>query len=272
MSTATGNRIADTFARCKAENRTAMMPYVTAGYPAMEITAKTIHALVGAGADLIEIGTPFSDPLADGTTVQRTSQKALDNGTKLRDCIGLVKQVRAEGVEIPLMLMGYFNPVVKYGVDRYIADCADAGVDGFIIPDLPIEESGRIRDAARERGLDLIYMAAPTTTDARLRQIGEMGSGFVYCVSVTGVTGARESLSASLGDYLARVRSHTNLPLAVGFGISTPEHVADVGKVADGAIVASAMINYTDSFPLEHQPAEAARFVRYLRGEESLGS
>ncbi len=143
-------------------------------------------------------------------------------------------------------------------------------MDGFIIPDLPIEESGRVRDAARAKGIDLIYMTAPTTTEERLRQVGEMGSGFVYCVSVTGVTGARESLSASLGDYMARVRSHTDLPLAVGFGISTPEHVREVGKVADGAIVASAMINYTDKFPLEEQPAEAARFVRYLKGEASL--
>lgn len=270
MSTTIESRIAGTFARCKAENRTALMPFVTAGYPTMEITEKIIHAIVAAGADLIEIGTPFSDPLADGTTVQRTSQVSLDNGTKLRDCIALAKSVREAGIEVPLMLMGYFNPVVKYGLDRYVADCANAGVDGFIIPDLPIEESGRMRDAARAKGIDLIYMTAPTTTEERLRQVGEMGSGFVYCVSVTGVTGARESMSASLGDYMARVRSHTEMPLAVGFGISTPEHVAEVGKVADGAIVASAMINYTDKFPLEEQPAEAARFVHYLKGEGDL--
>lgn len=269
-NTTTESRIAGTFARCKAENRTALMPFVTAGYPTMEITEQIIHAIVEAGADLIEIGTPFSDPLADGTTVQRTSQVSLDNGTKLKDCIALVKRVREAGIEVPLMLMGYFNPVVKYGIDHYVADCADAGVDGFIIPDLPIEESGRVRDAARAKGIDLIYMTAPTTTEERLRQVGEMGSGFVYCVSVTGVTGARESLSASLGDYMARVRSHTDLPLAVGFGISTPEHVREVGKVADGAIVASAMINYTDKFPLEEQPAEAARFVRYLKGEGNV--
>lgn len=266
------SRIADSFARSRAEGRTALMPFVTAGYPTMENTARTIHALVDAGADLIEIGTPFSDPIADGPTVQRTSQVALQNGTRLKDCIDLVKRVRDEGVGIPLMLMGYFNPVVKYGVERYIADCADAGVDGLIVPDLPIEESGRVRQLARDRGIDLIYMAAPTTTDSRLRQIGELGSGFVYCVSVTGVTGARESLSASLGDYMARVRSHTDLPLAVGFGISTPEHVTEVGKVADGTIVASAMINYTDAFPLEEQPAASARFLRYLQGAEALVS
>lgn len=264
------SRIADTFARCKAEGRTALMPFVTAGYPTMEISEQTIHAAMEAGADLMEIGTPFSDPIADGTTVQRTSQVSLNNGTRLKDCIALVRRVRADGVDIPLMLMGYFNPVVKYGLDRYIADAAEAGVDGFIIPDLPIEESDRVREAARAKGIDLIYMAAPTTTESRLEQIGEKGSGFVYCVAVTGVTGARESLSASLGDYLARVRQHTDLPLAVGFGISTPEHVAEVGTVADGAIVASAMINYTDAFPLEDQPKQAARFVRYLKGEVTL--
>lgn len=264
------SRIAETFARAKAEGRTALMPFVTAGYPTMEITEKTIHELVDAGADLIEIGTPFSDPIADGTTVQRTSQVSLNNGTRLADCIDLVRRVRDAGVGIPFMLMGYFNPVVKYGIDRYIADAAAAGVDGFIIPDLPIEESDRVRDAARAKGIDLIYMAAPTTTESRLQQIGEKGSGFVYCVSVTGVTGARESMSASLGEYMARVRQHTDLPLAVGFGISTPEHVAEVGKVADGAIVASAMINYTDAFPLEEQPEQAAHFVRYLQGQEAL--
>jgi tryptophan synthase alpha chain len=264
------SRIADTFARAKTEGRTALMPFVTAGYPTMEIAEKTINALVDAGADLIEIGTPFSDPIADGTTVQRTSQISLNNGTRLRDCIDLVRRLRANGVEIPFMLMGYFNPVVKYGIDRYIADAADAGVDGFIIPDLPIEESDRVREAARAKGIDLIYMAAPTTTESRLKQIGEKGSGFVYCVSVTGVTGARESMSASLGEYMARVRQHTDLPLAVGFGISTPEHVAEVGMVANGAIVASAMINYTDAFPLEEQPQQAARFVQYLKGEAAL--
>lgn len=264
------SRIADTFARCQSEGRTALMPYVTAGYPTMDIAEKTIRALVDAGADLMEIGTPFSDPIADGRTVQRTSQVSLNNGTRLRDCIDLVRRVRDSGVTIPFMFMGYFNPVVKYGLERYIVDAADAGVDGFIIPDLPIEESDRVREAARAKGIDLIYMAAPTTTEARLEQIGEKGSGFVYCVAVTGVTGARESLSASLGDHLGRVRRHTDLPLAVGFGISTPEHVAEVGKVADGAIVASAMINYTDGFPLKEQPERAARFVRYLKGDVAL--
>lgn len=263
------SRIADTFARCKAENRTALMPYATAGYPDLDTSERIVLAMVEAGADLIEIGTPFSDPLADGATVQRTSQISLDKGTKLKDCIQLVKNVRDAGVTIPLMLMGYFNPVVKYGVERYVADCAAAGVDGFIIPDLPIEESERIRSVAAEHGVDLIFMVAPTTTDDRLEQVGQVSTGFIYCVAVTGVTGARDQLSASLDAYMARVRQYTTQPLAIGFGISTPEHVEHIGEVADGAIVASALLNYLATRPTE-MPTAAADYVHYLLGEKPL--
>lgn len=263
------SRIPETFERCKAENRTALMPYITIGYPDLKTSEEILLSLVESGADLIEVGTPFSDPLADGSTVQHTSQVSLDQGTTLRDCIALVKRVRDQAVNIPLMLMGYFNPIVKYGVEQFVADCADAGVDGFIIPDLPIEESKRISESSSQHGLDLIFMVAPTTTEERLRLVGERGTGFVYCVSVTGVTGARESMSATLRPYMERVRQHTNQPLAVGFGISTPENVEDVGKIADGAIVGSALINYMN----EHEgdmPAAAGRFMRYLQGEGSI--
>ena len=245
------------------------MPYLTVGYPDLATSEQILLAMVEAGADLIEVGTPFSDPLADGSTVQRTSQVSLDNGTRLRDCIALVQRVREAGVAIPLMLMGYYNPIVKYGVERYVADCAAAGVDGFIVPDLPIEESHRLHTAAQEHDLDLIFMVAPTTNDERLDQVSKLGTGFVYCVAVTGVTGARGAMSATLAPYMQRVREHTGQPLAVGFGISTPEAVTQVGTMADGAIVGSALINYMD----EHtntMPAAAARFVRYLKGEASL--
>lgn len=263
------SRIPETFERCKAENRTALMPFMTVGYPNLETSERILLAMVEAGADLIEVGTPFSDPLADGSTVQHTSQVSLEQGTTLRDSLALVKRVREAGVTIPLMLMGYYNPIVKYGVEKFVADCAEAGVDGFIVPDLPIEESERLHVAASERDLDLIYMVAPTTTDDRLRQVGELSTGFVYCVAVTGVTGARESMNASLKPYMERVRQHTSQPLAIGFGISTPENVADVGKVSDGAIVGSALINYMDKH-VDDMPAAAARFVRYLKGEGSL--
>lgn len=262
------SRISETFERCKAENRTALMPYITAGYPDLETSEQIILSLVDAGADLIEVGTPFSDPLADGSTVQHTSQVSLSQGTTLRDCIALVKRVREAGVEVPLMLMGYFNPIVKYGVEQFVADCAEAGVDGFIVPDLPIEESKRMSESTSKHGLDLIFMVAPTTTDDRLQLVGEHGTGFVYCVSVTGVTGARDSMSATLKPYMERVRQHTKQPLAVGFGISTPENVTEVGKVSDGAIVGSALINYMNEHE-DDMAAAAGRFMRYLKGEAS---
>lgn len=263
------SRISQTFAECKAAGRTALMPFLTVGYPDLETSEAILMAMVEAGADMLEIGTPFSDPLADGPTVQHTSQVSLDKGTKLRDAMALVKRVREKGVTVPITLMGYYNPVVKYGVEKYAADCADAGVDGFIVPDLPIEESDRLHKAAQQHNLDLIFMAAPTTTDARLRKVNELGSGYVYCVAVTGVTGARDEMSATLDDYMARVRSHTDLPLGIGFGISTPEHVEHVGRVADGAIVASAIINYMNEHP-DDMPAAASRFVKYLQGEGEI--
>ena len=269
-TTPVASRITGALREIRQEGRTALMPFVTAGYPTMETCEATIHALVEAGADGLEIGIPFSDPIADGTTVQRTSQVSLANGTRIRDCIALVARVREQGVAVPLMLMGYFNPVVKYGIEQYVADCAVAGVDGFIIPDLPIEESDRILSLCQQHQRDLIFMVAPTSTERRMRLVGERGSGFVYCVSLTGVTGARDSVAAGLGDYLDKLRGYIDLPLIVGFGISTPEQVAKVGEHADGAIVASAMINYLDTLDETDQPAGAAAFVRYLRGEEDL--
>ena len=270
ITTPMPSRITDALGAIMKEGRPALLPFVTAGYPTMETCEATIHAMVEAGADGFEIGIPFSDPIADGPTVQRTSQVSLANGTGLKDCIALVSRLRNSGVTVPLMLMGYFNPVVKYGIERYVADCAAAGVDGFIIPDLPIEESDRILSICQEHRRDLIFMVAPTSTERRLQLVGERGSGFVYCVSVKGVTGARDEVAAGLGDYLDRIREYINLPLIVGFGISTPEHVEQVGQHADGAIVASAMINYLDTLPDAEQPQAAAAFVRYLRGAAEL--
>jgi tryptophan synthase alpha chain len=261
------SRIAGTFARLRDEGKTALMPYHTAGFPTLDCSRDIIRALVQAGADMVEIGVPFSDPLADGPTVQGTSQIALDNGTTPGDCIALVRDLRAEGIETPFLLMGYYNPILKYGLDRFVSNAASAGVDGFIVPDLPAEEADTLRHACMTYGRDLIFMVAPTSLDSRLAMAGARGSGFLYCVSVTGVTGARESLSESLGDYIARVRQHTDLPLAVGFGISKPEHVREVGRIADGAIVGAALINALHEVPDEQKPARAAEFVHYLRGE-----
>ena len=261
------SRIAGTFDRLKDDGKIALMPYHAAGFPTYDDSKAIIRSLVEAGADMVEIGVPFSDPIADGPSVQGASQIALDNGTTPDDCIRLVRELRAEGIEAPFLLMGYYNPILKYGVERFVSDAAAAGVDGFIVPDLPAEESDTLRHACLAHSRDLIFMVAPTSTDSRLAIAAARGSGFLYCVSVRGVTGARESLSETLGEYIARVRSHSDLPLAIGFGISKPEHVRQVGEIADGAIVGAALINALNELPDDEKPARAAEFVRYLRGE-----
>jgi len=260
------SRISDTFARLKREGRTAIMPYHTAGYPTMSLSEEIILGLVEGGADLLEIGVPFSDPIADGTSVQMTSQVSLRNGTRLTDCIALAKRLRARGVTVPIQFMGYYNQLLKYGIERYVTDIAEAGVDGIIVPDLPAEESDALYRACIAHGRDLIFLVAPTSTDARIANAARYGSGFIYCVSVTGVTGARDKMSDTLGEYLDRVRSHSDLPLAVGFGISRPDHVRQVAAHADGAIVGAALINHLDALPDDEKAEGAAQFVRYLRG------
>jgi tryptophan synthase alpha chain len=264
------SRIAGTFDRLRAQDRIALMPYHTAGWPSMQISEEIILGLIEGGADLVEIGVPFSDPIADGTSVQRTSQLSLEQGTRLRDCIALVRRLRDRGATVPFLLMGYYNPIVKYGVERYVADCAEAGVDGFIVPDLPASESDLLHAACKAHHRDLIFMVTPTSTEERIAVAAERGSGFIYCVSVTGVTNARDRMSPTLGPYLAGVREKTDLPLAVGFGISRPDHVRLVAEHAEGAIVGAALINYLDSLPDDQKPAGGAQFVRYLRGEGGL--
>lgn len=257
-------RIAAAFEKARAENRVALVPFVTGGFPTLPQTEVLLHAIVEGGADIIEIGIPFSDPLADGATVQYTSQIALENGTSLTDCLEMVRRVRAAGVTIPLVMMGYSNPFYQYGLEKLARDAAEAGVDGFIVPDLPIEESDEFRDPFAAAGLALIYMVAPTSTDARIAAAGERASGFIYCVSLVGVTGARDNMSDELPAYLNRVRNQTDVPLAVGFGISRPEHVRQMTTVADGVVVASALINHIKDLPLAEQASAATQFVREM--------
>jgi tryptophan synthase alpha chain len=261
------SRVADAFARARSEGRTATMPFVTAGYPTPERSEEWALAMVRGGADIIEIGVPFSDPLADGATVQRTSQAALRHGVTLADSVARVRRLREQhGVTVPILLMGYFNPMLQYGLEELARDSAAAGVDGYIVPDLPAEESDELLDVCRQHGLDLVFLLAPTSTNERIAAVAERASGFVYCVSLTGVTGQRAALP-DLRAYLARVRARTDLPLAIGFGVSTPEHVRQVGEVADGAVVASALINFLDTVPDADQLMAAEQFVRGLRGE-----
>ncbi len=259
------SRISETFARLKAEGRAALMPYLMVGFPERDTALDLAPALEAAGADLFELGVPFSDPLADGATIQRAAERALANGVRLGTCIETVAELRRRGVRAPLVMMGYFNPFLRYGLPRLVADAAAAGADGLIIPDLPPEEAGECQSLCRAAGLDLIFFVAPTTPDERLATIAGMASGFIYCVSLTGVTGARRELWPGLPDFLARVRRHTDLPLVVGFGISSAAHVRQVGAYADGAIVASALINQIEGAPPDGQVGAAEAFVRGLR-------
>lgn len=264
MRQGTGGAIAAAFARAKTEGRTALMPFVTVGYPNVALTEQLVPALVRGGADMVELGVPFSDPLADGTTVQRTSHVALGNGVRLADCLAIAERLRTvHDVHVPLILMGYYNPILQYGPARFAADAEAAGVDGFIVPDLPAEESDELLAACRAHDRDLIFLLAPTSTDERIAAVAERASGFLYCVSLTGVTGARQSLP-DLSAYVARVRRHTDLPIAVGFGISSAATVQQVGAVADGAVFASGMINHLDTLPEVDQPAAAEAYVRAL--------
>jgi tryptophan synthase alpha chain len=265
-TTAAQSGIAGAFAKAKVEGRPALIPFVTAGYPNLAMTDRLLPALVAGGADVIEIGIPFSDPIADGITVQHTSQVALSQGTTLGDAIDVVRRARANGITTPIVFMGYYNPYLRYGLDQLAVDMAEAGVDGLIIPDLPTEESEDVRTALCANGRDLIFLVAPTSTEERIREVAKRASGFVYCVSLTGVTGARTSLSDDLPAYIARIRRETDLPLAVGFGISNRQHVEEVAKIADGVVIASALINHLDSKPETEQPAAATAFLRDVTG------
>ena len=258
------SRIARTFANLRSAGRLALIPYFTVGYPDVATTVELAPALVAAGADLIELGVPFSDPLADGVTIQRASHAALEAGVTPRACLEVARRIRAR-VETPLIFMGYYNPILRYGPDAYCQDTASAGADGLIVPDLPPEEAGELRAAASRAGLDLIFLLAPTSTDERIRRVCREASGFVYCASLAGVTGARQNLAAGLSDFLGRIRRHTDLPLAVGFGISRPEHVAEVAKVADGAIVGSAVVDRLESLPAAERVSGTAAYLATLR-------
>ena len=245
------------------ETRTAaLMPYFTLGYPDIETSLDIIEAMAEHG-DLIELGVPFSDPLADGPTVQHSTQVALENGVTVAGCMEMVRQLRERGVTTPACFMGYYNPILAYGLERFVHDARAAGVQGLIVPDLPPEEAGELKQTCDEAGLAYIYFLAPTSDQSRIKQVTAQAGGFIYLVSLTGVTGARSSLHANLEAFIDRVRAHTTIPLAVGFGISTPEQTAAVGALADGVIVGSALINAVNA--ASDKPAAAANFTESLR-------
>jgi tryptophan synthase alpha chain len=256
--------ITEAFARARAEGRPALMPYWPLGYPDAETSLRVVEAIARAGADMIELGVPFSDPLADGVVIQRATQVALSHGATVAGCIALAGQARENGVRLPMFAMGYLNPLLAHGEIAYAEDWRAAGVDGLIVPDLPPEEADALRAACDARSLALAQFVAPTSTSARMGLAAAAATGFIYVVQVTGVTGARTELAAGLGDYVARVRAQAGAtPIVVGFGVSTAAHVRAIGRFADGVIVASALIRAAGDAA---DPAAAAYdFVKALK-------
>lgn len=263
------SRITATFDRLKGAGRTALMPFVTVGFPTPESTLAIVPALAAAGADMVELGIPFSDPLADGPTIQAASQQALTNGVTLRGCLETVARLRDQGLDIPLILMGYYNPIFQFGLETFAERAAAVGVDGVIVPDLPPEESDELRAALAARGLDLIFFLTPVSDAERIELVAARARGFIYLISLTGVTGARTHLPAELEQFVARVRARAGQPLCIGFGVSTPAEAARVGRIADGVIVGSALIKCLAG---ADEPATAgAAFVGDLRAGLDVG-
>ncbi len=259
-------RIQQAFAAMKRQGRTGLVLYVTVGFPDVKTTLELAPALERAGAAIIELGVPFSDPLADGATIQKASFHALAQGVTLRTCLETAATLRRGGVALPLIFMGYYNPILAMGIQEFVDQCKACGVDGLIVPDLPPDESVPLREAAAAKDIDLICLLAPTSTDKRIAEACATASGFIYCVSLAGVTGARSQVSEEGLRLVGRVRRHTKLPIAVGFGISLREHVEAVGRYAEAAVVGSALVSAIDNAAPGQAVTQAVKFVRELQG------
>lgn len=263
------DRLAEMFARTRAEHRPAVMPFLPAGWPELDDTVRLVEAAIEGGADGFEIGMPFSDPLGDGPVNQAAYTQAIANGCTTETVFEAVRALRSRGVSAPLLVMGYFNTILAHGLGRFVRDAASAGVDGFIVVDLPPQEAGELEGLARAAGLHMVYLLPPTATPDRIRLIAEHGSGFIYCVGFVGITGERAEVSSELPGLLARVREQTDLPLAVGFGISRREHVRAIGGLADGVVIGSAFVRSVAEASSEGRPAVARRFLEELTGRVS---
>ena len=240
----------------------ALIPYITVGYPTIEATLEVVPLLARSGCDIVELGIPFSDPLADGATIQKASFQALQNGVTPNLCLEVAKEL-SQKVNIPLLFMTYFNPVFSYGLEKFCSACAGSGVSGLIIPDLPPEEGSELEAITQRQGLDLIYLLAPTSTEERIRLVAERSRGFIYLVSVTGVTGVRDNLPSGLETFVSRVRTVATQPLCIGFGISTPEQASRVARIADGVILGSRIIQLMEAEGNFMLPV--ASFIKGLR-------
>lgn len=260
------SRIAETFARVRRERRPGLVTFTTAGDPDLERSAAILRALDRAGADVLEVGVPFSDPLADGPVIQRATERALAAGSTLGAVLALIQSIRGE-VRAPIVIFSYANPLLRMGIGRFADRAAAAGVDGVLALDLPIEEAGEFRDVLTSANLDTIFLLSPTTTDARIRRAAELGRGFLYGISRLGVTGARDRVASGAEALVRRIRAHTDLPIALGFGISRPEHVAEVGAYADAAVVGSALVSLiAEASGSPHLIERVEAYVRDLKG------
>ncbi len=258
------SRIAQCFATLRARDEAALVAFFTCGDPDLATTRELVRAAVAEGADLIELGVPFSDPMADGPTLQRAAQRALGAGTSLHRVLELVAELRRE-IDVPIVLFGYYNPFFRYGHAALARDAAAAGADGFLCVDLPPEEGGEFRAAVQAVGLDLIYLLAPTSGPGRIRAVARAASGFLYFVSVLGVTGARAELPSDLPRWVRSVRAVTDLPVGVGFGVSSPEQAAWIAEFADAVIVGSAFARIVEEAGAREAPARVAEFTGALR-------
>jgi tryptophan synthase alpha chain len=258
-------RIEDRFTQLRRQGRTGLVTYVTAGDPDLPRSAEIITRLDRAGADVLEIGVPFSDPLADGPVIQRATERALASGVTLSQVLGMLKTLRSS-ISAPVVIFSYANPILRMGLDRFVTDAKAAGIDGVLTLDMPPEEGEQFREAFASAGIDTIFLLSPTTTVERIRRAASLGSGFLYGISRLGVTGMRDTVDASARELATRVKAETALPLALGFGISRPEHVRSIGEFADAAVVGSALVNVI----AEHGRSpglvdEVERYIRWLR-------
>lgn len=253
------NRIEKVFKKLKTQNKKAFIPYIMSGDPSLERTGEVVLMIEECGADIVELGVPFTDPLADGPTIQRAAERALNCGVTLRKVISFVGELRRR-TQIPLVLMTYYNPVFKYGEEQFVSDAVNAGVDGVIIPDLPPDEANRLIKLSKRAGLATIFLIAPTSTDDRIKKVAKASRGFVYCVSITGTTGSELLLDSTLKEYINDIRRVSEIPVAVGFGVSTPDEAKAVSEIADGVIVGSAIVKR-----LHESPLEVEEFILRLR-------
>ena len=266
------SRIDQAFTRARAERRPGLVTYTTAGDPDLQRSGEILIALDRAGADVIEVGVPFSDPLADGPVIQRAAERALAAGATLRGILDLLERVR-QRIRAPLVVFSYANPILRMGIDSFVRRAADAGVDGVLALDLPIEEAAEFRGIVARAGLDTIFLLSPTTTDERIQRAGELGSGFLYGISRLGVTGARDRVAPGAEALVRRIRARTHLPVALGFGISRPEHVTEVGAYADAAVVGSALVSVIADAAGSHDlPGRVEHYVHWLRGAATLNA